>query len=188
MCKWLEAVTNEDTLHPLTHDYWTLKPLDDFNNKSSANSESVAEDKTTIKANLTEETETDDEKSSDKNDGMNIEDGKDNDPNDAQISSEVDNIVGSQAKSDAAEGADVIDQKGEMTEKKSTTNWYEEVFNKVMGETNAASNKCRAASFLNPIIAQESTVRVEEDKDKEQLQGKMEETKSAKESLSYCVI
>ena len=98
MCKWLEAVTNEDTLHPLTHDYWTLKHLDNFNNKSSANSELVAEDKTTIKANLSEETETDDEKASDGNDGMYIEDGKDNVSNDAQISSEFDEKVRSQEK------------------------------------------------------------------------------------------
>ena len=105
-------MTNEGTLHPSTHDYWTLKPLDNFDNKSSANSESIAEDKTTIKANLSEETETDDEKASDGNDGMDIEGGKDNDFNDAQISSEVDDIVGSQEKTDAAEGADGIDWKG----------------------------------------------------------------------------
>ena len=111
ICKSLAAVKNEDTLRPLTHDYWTLKPLDDFDNKSSAKSESVAEDKTTIKANLSEETETDDEKASNENDGMNIEDGKDNDPNDAQISSKVDDIVGSQEKSDAAGGVDGIDWK-----------------------------------------------------------------------------
>ena len=43
---------------------------------------------------------------------MNIEDVKENDPNDAQISSKVDEIVGSQAKSDAAGGADGIDRKG----------------------------------------------------------------------------
>ena len=98
MSKWLESGTNEDTVHPLTHDYWTLKPLDDFEDKSSANSKSVAEDKTKIKANLSEQTKTDDEKVSDENDDMNIEDGKDNDPNDVQISSEVDDIVGSQEK------------------------------------------------------------------------------------------
>ena len=50
---------------------------------------------------------------------MDIEYGKDNYPNDAQISSEVDDIVGSQEKSDAAEDADGIDRKGEMTEKNS---------------------------------------------------------------------
>ena len=47
--KWLEAVTNEETLHSSTHDYWTLKPLGDFDNKSSAKSELVAEDKPNIK-------------------------------------------------------------------------------------------------------------------------------------------
>ena len=93
MCKQLNAVTNDETLHPSTHDYWKLKPLDDFDNKSSANSELVAEDKPIIKAILSKETKTDDEKSCDENDGMDIEDRKDNDLNDAQISSEVDDIV-----------------------------------------------------------------------------------------------
>ena len=68
-------MTNEDTLHPLTHDYWKLKPLGDFDDKLSANSESVAEEKTNIKANLSQETETDDEKASGGNDGMEFEDG-----------------------------------------------------------------------------------------------------------------
>ena len=46
MRKWLEAVTNEDTLHPSTHDYQTLKLLEDFDNKLPANSELVAKEKT----------------------------------------------------------------------------------------------------------------------------------------------
>ena len=71
---------------------------------------------------MSEETDTDDEKASDGNDGMDIEDGKDNYPNDAQISSEVDDIVGSQAKSDAAGGANGIDRKGGMTENNSKKN------------------------------------------------------------------
>ena len=49
MRKWLEAVTNKDTLHPSTHDYWTLKPLEDSDDKSSANSKLVAEEKQTLK-------------------------------------------------------------------------------------------------------------------------------------------
>ena len=48
-----------------------------------------------------------------------------NDPNDAQISSKVYDIVGSQAKSDAAGGADGINRKGEMTKKNSKKNWSE---------------------------------------------------------------
>ena len=180
MCKRLEAVTNEDTLHPLTHDYWTLKPLGDFDNESSANSESVAEDKTTIKANLNEETETDDEKSSDGNDGMDFEDGKDNDPNDAQISSKVDDIVRSQEKSDAAGGADGIDRKEKMTKKNSKKNRYEKFPNKIIGETNKHRDKCKTACLLNPVIAQESSVKIEEAKDNELLQGETEETKNAK--------
>ena len=98
MSKWLEAVTNEDILHPLTHDYWKFKPLDNFNNKSSANSESVAEDKSNIKANLSEETETDDEKASDGNDGIVVEDREENSPIESQMIPEVDDVVKSKAK------------------------------------------------------------------------------------------
>ena len=92
--------------------------MDNFDDELSANSESVAEDKTTIKENRSEETETDDEKASDCNDGMDIKDGKDNYPNDAQISSEVDDIVGSKTKSEAVGDADGIDKKGKTTKKK----------------------------------------------------------------------
>ena len=51
MRKLLEAVTNEDTLHLSTHDHWTLKTLEDFDDKSSENSELVAEDKINIEEN-----------------------------------------------------------------------------------------------------------------------------------------
>ena len=50
-----------------------------------------------------------------------------------------------------------------------------------MGETISTSNKCQTASLLNPVIAQESSVGIEEAKDKKQLQGEIEETTSAKE-------
>ena len=44
-----------------------------------------------------------------------------------------------------------------------------------MGETISTSNKCQTANLLNPVIAQESSVGIEEAKGKELLQGKMEE-------------
>ena len=50
-----------------------------------------------------------------------------------------------------------------------------------MGETISTSNKCQTASVLNSVIGQESSVGIEEAKDKEQLQGEMEETTSKKE-------
>ena len=50
-----------------------------------------------------------------------------------------------------------------------------------MGETISTSNKCQTAILLNPVIAQESSVGIEEAKDKELLQGEMKDTTSAKE-------
>ena len=98
MIKCLDEVTNDNTFHNSTHDYWTLKLLGDFDNKSSANSELVAEEKSHIKANLSEETETDDEKASGDNDGMEVEDGEENISIKAQRTPEVDDKVGSKTK------------------------------------------------------------------------------------------
>ena len=86
--------------------------------------------KTTIKANLSEETETDDEKASDENDGMDIEDNDDNDTNETQMTSEVDDKSRAKANMDKVGDADGIDRKEETTEKKSKTNWFEKVVNK----------------------------------------------------------
>ena len=71
-----------------------------------------------------------------------------------------------------------------MTEKNSKKNWYEKFPNKVMGETNNHRDKCKTASLLNSVIAQESSVGIEKAKVKEQLQGEMVETTSTKERLS----
>ena len=170
-------------LHPLTHDYWTLKPLGDFDNKSSANRESVAEDKANIK-NLSKETETDDEKASGGNDGMEVEDGEDIGHIEAQMTPEVDNVVGSETKSDDIGGADGTDGKEEKAKEKNKENWSEEILNKVMGETISTSDKRQTSSLLNPVIAQKSSVEIEEAKDKKQLQGDIEKTTSAKERFT----
>ena len=53
-----------------------------------------------------------------------------------------------------------------------------------MGETNKHKDKCKTACLLNPVIAQESSVRIEKAKGKEQLQGEMAETTLTKERLS----
>ena len=118
MRKWLEAVTNEDTLHPSTHDYWTLTPLGNFDDESSANSESVTEEKTNIKANLSEETDTDDEKPSGGNDGMVVEDREAISHIKAHVISEVDDVVGSKTKSNEVRSADGIDGKEGIAKKK----------------------------------------------------------------------
>ena len=93
--------------------------MEDFDNDSSANSESVTKDKTNIKANLSEETETDDEKSSDGNDGMEVEDGEDIGYIEAQMTPEVDDVVGSKTKSDEVVGADRTDENEENPKRKS---------------------------------------------------------------------
>ena len=133
---------------------------------------------------MSEETETDDEKASDVNDGMDVEDGDNNGPIKSQMAPEVGDKVGSKTKSDKIGGAVGTDGKEEKVKEKSKENWSEEILNKVMGEKISTSNKCQTASLLNPVIAQESSVGIEEAKDKELLQGEMEETTSAKELLT----
>ena len=53
-----------------------------------------------------------------------------------------------------------------------------------MGETNKHKDKCKTACLLNPVIAQESSVRIKKAKGKEQLQDEMVKTTSTKERLS----
>ena len=62
--------------------------------------------------------ETYDEKASDGNDGMVVEDEEDIGPIEAHMTSEVDDVVGSKTKSNEVGGADVIDGKEEKAEEK----------------------------------------------------------------------
>ena len=53
-----------------------------------------------------------------------------------------------------------------------------------MEETNKHRDNCKTASLFNPVIAQESSVGIKESKNKERLQGDMEDTKTAKERFT----
>ena len=81
---------------------------------------------------------------------MVVEDGEDIGHIEAQMTSEVDDVVRSKTKSNKIGGADGIDGKEEKAKEKSKENWSEEILNKVMGETISTSNKCQTASLLNP--------------------------------------